>query len=48
MGVVGFYPLYKMVENVLSISSILKTFQERQLSVSGERMCIILVNRLED
>ena len=22
--------------------------QERQLSVSGERMCIILVNRLED
>ena len=45
------------VGNILSWRLIMKYFlvilsllliQEGQLSVSGERMCIILVNRLED
>ena len=30
------------------VSSFKDAAQERQLSVSGERMCTILVNRLED
>ena len=45
------------VDNILSWRLIMKYFlrsfsplliQEGQLSVSGERMCTILVNRLED
>ena len=39
------------VGNILSWRLIMKYFpliQEGQLSVSGERMCTILVNRLED
>ena len=32
----------------LTISQSLPLIQEGQLSVSGERMCTILVNRLED
>ena len=47
----GFNPAE--VGNILSWRSIMKCFlrsliQEGQLSVSGERICTILVNRLED
>ena len=54
-GVAGSTPAE--VGNILSWRLIMKYFlvilslpliQEEQLSVSGERMCTILVNRLED
>ena len=49
----------KVVDNIINLDSIdheifstvilsLSLIQEGQLSVSGERMCTILVNRLED
>ena len=46
----------KLVDNILSLRLIIKYFyghslpaqiQEGQLSVSGERMCTVLVNHLE-
>ena len=44
-----FFPLGSLKITLLYMESLsLPLIQEGQLSVSGERMCTILVNRLED
>ena len=45
---VGYILSWRLIGNIFTVILSLPLIQEGQLSVSGERMCTILVNRLED